>query len=327
MIIDVFCHYISEPIADRIRSVRCQPEDKAFHERWEEKFRYPRQSADPEVRLGLMDKYGIDVQALSLTGEVLRGFDAEGGAELCRLANDDNDAVCKAYPDRFVNVCIVSLIDMKTGMDELDRSISELDCRGITVASNQDGRGLDAPEFFPFYEKLAEHDLPLFIHPTHWGPHPLVDDSTEWEIMSLFGWPFDTTVAVWRLIFGGVLDRFPSLKIVMHHMGAMIPFFSGRVEVVGYWKLRHKLPRRISEYWNNIYGDAAICGGPPSSYSCGYDFFGPDRLMYGTDYPFGPEGGEMFIRENLAGVKSLNITGDDLQKVLSGNARKLLRIK
>ena len=116
----------------------------------------------------------------------MRGFDAEGGAELCRLANDDNYAVCRAYPDRFVNVCIVSLIDMKTGMEELDRSISELDCRGVTVPSNQDGRGLDSPEYFPFYEKLVEHDLPLFIHPTHWGPYPLVDDSTMGNHVSIW---------------------------------------------------------------------------------------------------------------------------------------------
>jgi len=325
MVVDVFCHYISRSVGEMIGKVRCSPEEKASPAMWEERFQYPRQSADSEVRLGLMDKYGIQVQALSLTAETLRGFDAGEAAEVCRRANNDNDAVCRAYPDRFVNICIVSLLDMKSAMRELDRSINELDCRALTVASNQNGRGLDSPEYFPFYKKLAEHDLPLFIHPTHWGSYPLADDSDGFDIMSLFGWPFDSTVAIWRLIFGGVLDRFPSLKIVMHHMGAMFPFFFGRVEI-GFSRIRKKLQRESSQYLSNIYGDTAVSGGFSEAYSCGYAFFGPDRLMFGTDYPFGAEAGEKFVRSILAGTRSINAPADHLEKILGGNARKLLKI-
>jgi aminocarboxymuconate-semialdehyde decarboxylase len=325
MVVDVFCHYFSKSVGEMIGKVRCQLEERASPAKWEEKFQYPRQSADPDVRLGLMDKYGIQVQALSLSAETLRGFNAEGAAEICQLANNDNYAVCRAYPDRFVNICIVSLLDMKSAMRELDRSINELDCRAITVASNQNGKGLDSPEYFPFYEKLAEYDLPLFIHPTHWGSYPLVDDRDGWEIISIFGWPFDSTVAVWRLIFGGVLDRFPSLKVVMHHMGAMFPYFAGRVEA-GSQKLSKKLSRQMSEYWSHIYGDTAISGGFSEAYSCGYAFFGPDRLMYGSDYPFGPEAGEKFVRSILAATRLIHAPEDHLEKILSGNARKLLKI-
>jgi uncharacterized protein len=325
MIVDVFCHYISRSVGEMIGKIRCKPEEKASPAKWEERFPYPRQSADPEVRLGLMDKYGIQVQALSLTAETLRGFNAEEAAEVCRLANTDNDAVCRAYPDRFANICIVSLLDMKSAMRELDRSIDELDCRAVTVASNQNGRGLDSPEYFPFYEKLVKHDLPVFIHPTHWGSYPLADDGDGFDIMSLFGWPFDSTVAVWRLIFGGVLDRFPSLKIVMHHMGDMFPFFFGRVEI-GFSRIRKKLQQESSQYWSNIYGDTAVSGGFSEAYSCGYAFFGPDRLMFGTDYPFGAEAGEKFMRSILAGTRSINAPADHLEKILGGNARKLLKI-
>jgi predicted TIM-barrel fold metal-dependent hydrolase len=325
MVVDVFCHYISRSVGEMVGKVRCNPEEKTSPAKWEERFRYPRQSADPEVRLALMDKYGIQVQALSLTAETLRGFDAEQAAELCRRANNDNEAVCRAYPDRFVNICIVSLLDTKSAMKEIDRSINELDCRAVTVASNQNGRGLDSPEYFPFYEKLVEHDLPLFIHPTHWGSYPLADDSEGFDIMSLFGWPFDSTVAVWRLIFGGVLDRFPSLKIVMHHMGAMFPYFFGRFEL-GFSRVVKERRRAPSQYLSNIYGDTAVSGGFSSAYSCGYAFFGPNRLMYGTDYPFGTEAGETFIRSILAGTRSINAPAEHLEKILGGNAKKLLKI-
>jgi aminocarboxymuconate-semialdehyde decarboxylase len=210
-------------------------------------------------------------------------------------------------------------------MKELDRSINELDCRGVTIASNQNGKGLDSPEYFPLYEKVAEHDLPILIHPTHWDSYPLVDMDKGWRMMHVFGWPFDTTQAVWRLIFGGVIDRFPSLKIVMHHLGAMIPFFVRRVEQNFKGLLADKLPRPISEYWGNLYGDTAT-DGTLGSYLCGYAFFGPDRMMYGSDYPFGAEAGEDFIRANLAGVKSMKIPAKEKTKILGGNAKKLLKI-
>lgn len=288
-------------------------------------FPYPVQNADPEVRLGLMDKYGVHVQALSQTTPVLLGFGAEDAAEICRRSNTDNYALCKGYPNRFVNICIISLLDMKSAMKELDRSINELDCRGVTISANQNGRGLDSPEYFPFYEKVVEHDLPVLIHPTHWESYPLVDMDKGWRMMHLFGWPFDTTQAVWRLIFGGVIDRFPSMKIVTHHLGAMIPYFSRRIEQNFNKFLKDKLPRHISEYWGNIYGDTAT-DGTVAAYPCGYAFFGPDRMMYGSDYPFGAEAGEDFIRSNLVGLKSMDIPSTNKEKILGGNAKKLLKI-
>jgi len=318
MIIDIFSHHISRTVGQLIGKAKYYGEGREFP--------YPHHNADPEVRLKLMEKYSIDVQALSQTTPVLLGFDAEGAAEICRLSNNDNYALCKAYPDRFVNICIVSLLDMDSAMKELDRSINELDCRGVTVAANQDGKGLDSREYFQFYEKLVEHDLPLLIHPTHWESYPLVDMDKGWRMMHVFGWPFDTTQAVWRLIFGGVIDRYPTLKIVTHHMGAMLPYFARRIEQNFNRFLREELPRHISEYWGNIYGDTAL-DGTVAAYPCGYAFFGPDRMMYGSDYPFGAEAGEDFIRENLLGVKAMDIPAEDMDKILGENAKKLLKIR
>lgn len=317
MVIDVFCHHISKSVGNILEKGKYYGEGKEFP--------YPPQNGDPEVRLALMDKYGINIQALSQTTPVLLGLSPQDAAEVCRLSNDDNYALCKAHPDRFVNICIISLLDMDSAMRELDRSINELDCRGVTISSSQNGKGLDSPEYFPFYEKIVEHDLPILIHGTHWECSPLMDMDNAWRFLHVFGWDYDSTQAVWRLIFGGVIDRFPSLKIVTHHLGNYIPFFVRRIEQNFNNFLRDKLPRHISEYWGNIYGDTAV-DGTAGAFPCGYAFFGSDRMMYGSDYPFGAEAGEDFIRENLAGVKAMAIPEDEKRKILRENAKKMLKI-
>ncbi len=317
MIIDVFCHHISGPVGEIIGRGKYYGAGKQFP--------YPAANADAGARLALMDKYGIDVQALSQTAPVLLGFNTAAAAEICRLSNDANAALCRAYPDRFVNIGLVSLLDMPSAMRELERCITALDCRGMTVASNQAGRGLDTPEYFPFYEKLAEHDLPLFIHPTHWDGYPLVSMEEGWRFMQMLGWPFDTSQAVWRLILGGVLDRYPNLKIVAHHMGALLPYFARRIEASYDRNWRDKLGHELDYYWQNVYGDTAV-DGTLAAYACGYAFFGADRLMYGSDYPFGAEAGEDVVRTNLAGVRAMAIPDAEEAKILGGNARRLLKI-
>jgi len=316
MIVDIFVHYVKKQTLVLLeQTAGFRGSSRGFG----------KNSDDPEVRLGLMDKYGIDVQAISQTTPAISGMSPEDAARICRICNNDNYALCKAFPDRFVNICMISLLDMNSAMDELKRSIETLDCRGLTISSNQNGKGLDAPEYSPFYQMAVEYDLPILIHPTNWESYPLVDMDTRWRMMHIFGWPFDTTQAVWSLIFGGVLDRFPTLKIITHHMGAMLPYFARRIEVQFKRMLVDKLPRHVTEYWKNIYGDTAV-DGTRAAYPCGYAFFGPERLLFGTDYPAGLEGGEDFIRENLAGVKAMNIPADEMNAILGGNAQKLLKI-
>ena len=104
MIIDIYCHHISKSVGKILEKAKYYGEGKEFP--------YPLQNADPEVRLSIMDKYGVDVQALSQTTPVLLGLSSEDAAELCRLSNQDNYALCKAHPDRFVNICIFSLLDI-----------------------------------------------------------------------------------------------------------------------------------------------------------------------------------------------------------------------
>lgn len=317
MIIDIFAHHLSERAGKLFAKAKYYGEGKEFP--------YPPQNADPEVRLGLMDKYGVDIQAISQTTPSLLGLNAEDAAELCRISNEDNFTLCKTYPDRFVNIGILSLLDVPSAMQELDRCLNELDCRGITISSNYNGKGLDSPDFFPLYEKCVEHDLPILLHGTHFESYPLVDMETGWRMMHVWGWDFDSTQAVWRMIFGGVFDRFPALKIITHHLGNMIPYYRRRIELNANKFLGDQLPRNISEYWGNIYGDTAM-DGEMAAFACGYAFFGSERIVYASDYPFGAEDGEDFIRENMKCVKAMLIPPEEKEKILGGNAKKLLKI-
>jgi uncharacterized protein len=317
MVVDVYCHHLSKKVAELVGKGKYYGEGKEFS--------FPSQNADPEARLALMDKYGVDVQALCQTTPVLLGLSPQEAAEVCRQSNNDNHVLCKAYPKRFVNIGIVSLLDVPGAMKELERCIKELDCRGVTISSSQNGKGLDSPEYLPFFQMTAEHDLPIFIHGTHWDCSPLMDMEHGYRFLHVFGWDYDGTNAVWRLIFGGVLDRFPKLKIVTHHLGNFIPFFKRRIECNVRKFLKNKLPRDITAYWGNIYGDTAV-DGTLGAFPCGYAFFGSDRMLFGSDYPFGAEEGEDFIRENLAGVKSMVIPDEEKEKILGGNAVRLLKI-
>jgi uncharacterized protein len=322
MIIDIFTHHISKSVEPLIAKAGyyVAPDEPGF-DMWKSKgqFFYEGANAVAEKRLAIMDRQGVDLHVLSQTTPVLLNSNPEQAQEICRLSNTDNYKLCKLYPKRFMNVAIFSLLDVKASLVELERNMNELDCRGVTLATNQDGKGLDSPEFFPFYEKLVEYDLPIWLQPINWSGYPLVQNDLGFNAMSQFGWPFDTTQAMWHLIFGGVLDRFPSLKIITHHCGAMFPFFGERFARYG----NAMLKRPFSEYCKNFYGDTALAGSVPAC-NCGYDFFGPDRMMYGSDYPFGGEPG---IKFSLESVRAMKASKSDIKKILGESARALLKIK
>jgi predicted TIM-barrel fold metal-dependent hydrolase len=326
MVIDIYCHHSSNSIEGMIHQASIVARSAATNEESSPvSFPFPLDASGAERRLAVMDKFGIDMQVICQTTPALFRLYPDDAAGICAASNSENYELCKTYPRRFVNVCILSLLDMRSALDEFQRSIDELDCRGITVSTNQNGKGLDSKEFFPLYERMAAHDLPLFLHPTFWESYSLADQAQSWGFMSTFGWPFDTTQALWRLIMGGVMDEFPTLKIVTHHMGAMMPFFASRAETV-YGMMRKGSDKSFSQYWDRIYGDTAMGGGRKAVFELGYEFFGPDHLLFGTDYPFGLDGGEAGIRGSLAGISSLSIPTDEKARILGTNAKELLKI-
>ena len=140
-----------------------------------------------------------------------------------------------------------------------------------------------------------------------------------------------------RMVFWGLFDRFPNIKIITHHMGGMVPYFEGRV---GYGldslgrrtdeaedlEARERLQGRPYDYFRRFYADTALFGALPAT-ECGLAFFGTERVLFATDFPFDPQGGALFIGETVRVVENMTASAEDKQAIFEGNARRLLRLR
>ncbi|KPK30933.1 MAG: hypothetical protein AMK69_02020 [Nitrospira bacterium SG8_3] len=314
MIIDFSSHMITREVEEKLSS-------KESFQRLQKNF--ASETSDPEERIKVMEKHGIDMQVLTQPTPIVVGLRTEETEEVCRITNDAIGKVCRSYPDKFVPFAIVSLLDVKQAIYELDRAVNEWGCRGVVIGTNQNNKGVDAPENGRFYEKVCEYDIPVFLHPMNWSSYDLVNEDP--AVMRLFGWPFDTTIALLRLIVSGTMERHPTLKVVTHHLGGgMFPFFSNRFNIK-FENLKKEMKRPLSESLERVYGDTAV-DGTAAALPCGHAFFGTERMLFGTDYPFSPEKGEVYLRENLAIIKSWDLPEEDKAKILGENAKRLLKL-
>src|SRR5207245_11814415 len=173
----------------------------------------------------------------------------------------------------------------------------------------------DGPEFAPIFARMAHHRLPIWLHPTR---TPLSADyegekRSKYDLWWAFGWPYETTIAMGRLVFAGLFDRHPDLAVITHHLGAMLPYFEGRagggLDQLGSRTedpddavALARLVRRPLDYFKMFYGDTALFGAPHAM-ECGLAFFGAARVLFGTDMPFDPEQGPGVIRDRIGATE------------------------
>ena len=298
---------------------------------------------DLEARLRMMERFPGYKQILTLSLpaiEFLAPHDRSPG--LARLANDGMAEIVARHPDRFpAFVASLPMNNVPEALHEMDRAIGELGARGIQIFTNVNGRPLDEPEFAPIFERMHAYDLPIWLHPTR-GPS-MTDYASEkkskFEIWWLFGWPYETSAACARMVFSGFFDRWPNLKVITHHMGAMIPYLEDRIgwgmdqlgartageDYTVIVKDMKAKGRRPLDYFHLFYGDTSV-NGSASAIRCGLDFFGSDRALFGSDCPFDPQGGPLFIRETLRAIGELKLEREVLDKLMHGNAERLLRL-
>ncbi len=223
-------------------------------------------------------------------------------------------------------------------MREIDRAIRDLGARGIQIFTNVCGKPIVAPEFLPLFEKMAAYDLPIWLHPYRGADSPdyPTEERSLYEIWWTFGWPYETSAAMARIVFAGLFDRFPDLKIITHHMGAMAPYFEGRLgpgwDQLGartsdedYSVVLKGLKKRPLDYFRMFHADTALFGAYEATL-CGLRFFGADRVLFASDAPFDPEKGPMYIRETIGIIDRLPITAEDRERIYWGNAVRLLKL-
>jgi aminocarboxymuconate-semialdehyde decarboxylase len=280
------------------------------------------------------------VLTLGLPSPELLG-DAAHSPEFARVANDGMAEMCRKWPKEFpAFVASLPMNNPRAAVEEMDRAINRLGARGVQIITSVAGRPLDDAEFFPVFERASDHhDVPIWMHPAR--PAARADYAGEpkskYEIWQVLGWPFETSVAMARMVFSGLFDKLPKLRIVTHHCGGMIPFFAGRAETL--WaqlgsrstdgdeaEVLKRLKKPPIEYFKMFYGDTVL-GGAAAPLACGLAFFGADRVVFASDCPFDPEGGPMFIREGIRSIEELGLPEGDKRKIYFGNAMGLLKLK
>ena len=332
--IDVFNHILPEAYVTRMNAVAPAFKDTG------KRMRGVPMLHDLDVRFRVMDAFPDYQQILSIATPPIEAYAGpEDAAGLAERANDGMAELVRKYPDRFPGfVASLPLNNPDATLREIDRAIGQLGARGIQIFSNIAGKPLDAPEFLPMFDVMARHDLPIWLHPYRGADSPdfKSEDRSQYEIWWTFGWPYDTSAAMARLVFSGVFDRLPGLKIITHHMGAMAPFFAGRLgpgmDQLGvrtsdqdYSTVLTRLKKRPLDYFKMFYADTALFGAYDATV-CGLKFFGADRVLFASDAPFDPEKGSMYIRETIAIIDRLPITNEERERIYSGNAIRLLKL-
>jgi predicted TIM-barrel fold metal-dependent hydrolase len=278
---------------------------------------------DLDLQLRDMDEAGVDVSVLSC----LLGWDAS--LEECRFINEHLSGVQKKYPGRFVGLAQAPLLEGKEALQELDRAVRSLGLLGVTITSQIKDISLDSPRLYDFYEKVCELDVPVFVHPA------LVPTGykflKDYDLPRVLGREIDLTVATTRIIAGGVLDRFPNVKLIIAHFGGGISAIKDRLLAKGY--RFGTLKRPFDEYFNMLYFDLAGFEGGLPALRCALLGIRPERLVFASDYPQDFAGvntdtgkGMEALREYIETVRRLEFKKEINEAILGGTAAGLLKL-
>jgi aminocarboxymuconate-semialdehyde decarboxylase len=258
--------------------------------------------------------------------------------ELARLANDTLAETCRLHPDRFpAFIASLPMNNVEASLQEIDRAVRDLGARGVQVFTNVAGKPLSAPEYRPIFQRMTALDLPVWVHPMRAAQFSdyASEQVSESEIWFSFGWPYETTACMTRLIYSGIFDELPGLKIVSHHMGGMIPYFHSKINL-GFRQIffgtaernplaeEAGLKKRPVEYYRMLYADTAL--GEVAPTRCGHAFFGTAHCLFASDAPFDPEQGRYLLRNTIKAVNALEIPQAEKDAIFSGNARTLLKL-
>jgi uncharacterized protein len=288
---------------------------------------------DFDSRFRDMDQIKDYRQIISLPNPPIEAFTTPAQAiELARVANDGMAELCRKHPDRFPGfVAALPMHEVEASVAEGKRAMDHLGAKGIQLFTNVNGKPIDAAEYAPLFALAAQYDLPIWLHPTRTADFP--DYTTEkfsrYEMWWCFGWPYETSVAMARLVLTGLFDRHPAIKIITHHGGGMIPFYDkrienglaslgGRTKEEDYSGVLKSLKRPFMEYFHYFYADTALFG-DSLGLDCAMKFFGSDRMVFASDAPFGP------IKLHTDAIDSRELDKATREAITRRNAEKLLK--
>jgi uncharacterized protein len=291
---------------------------------------------DLDAHFRTMDLFDDYVQIPSLANPPIEAYGSpDDTLDVAQRANDTMAELCAQHPDRFPSfVASLPMNNPEAAAGEAERAVRTLGAAGCLVYTNVLGAPLSEPRFRPVFTKLAELDHPLWLHPIRGPEHPdyRTEEKSEHELWFTFGWPHETALAMGRLVYSGVFDRFPGIKLITHHLGGLVPYLEGKISMgfrqAGEGDLTTNpvavdagLDRPVADYYRMFFGDTAV-NGIEKALACGLEFFGADHCVFASDAPFDPTGGSHLIREAIRLIDMLE--PEVREKIYHRNARALI---
>ncbi|WP_408590675.1 amidohydrolase family protein [Novosphingobium sp.] len=281
-----------------------------------------------EMRIAAMDATGIDKAILALTSPGVQPLlDVAEARGIAARANDHLAQACAKYPDRFIGLTAVAPQDPEWSAAEIRRGANELGFKGVQINSHTQGRYLDDPAFDPIFRALVEADQPLYIHPAT-PPDAMIGPMLEAGLDgAVFGFGVETGMHLLRLITIGIFDRYPSLQIMVGHMGEALPYWLYRLDYMHQAGVRSKryermkpLNKTIAEYFrSNVLVTNSGMAWEPAVRFC-QQVMGEDRVMYAMDYPYQYEAAE------VRAMDSMDLPPETLRKFFQTNAERWFKL-
>ena len=272
---------------------------------------------DLDERLAIMERQGLQMQALSLTQPMVYWADDDLGLQLCIAFNDAVSAAHQAHPDRYIGFACLPFQNTHLALQELERAAKLPGIRGVYMATAVRDRELGDRSFWPVYERCEALGLPIFLHPMMINNERL----KQYYMINCLGNPFDTAIAATHLIFSGVMDAFPKLEISLPHAGGALPILRGRLDQA--YKIRPEckaIARAPSEYLKRFTYDTISYNEEIMDYLVG--LVGADRIMVGSDYCF-----DIAYNDPVGVVRNMKLLDEKQRRlVLWDNAAQLLKL-
>lgn len=333
--LDAFCHIMPRPYYDRFFELDASTHAANLRKRVSN---IP-SLVDMDVRFAQMDEFGDYRQIINIAAPPVEDLGSLAiSKEMSRIGNESMAELVQKHPDRFAGfTAVVPLDDPDAAVRELDYAVDELGALGAQIYTHVHGGAMDAKEFDPFYERIAAKGKLLQVHPCRssaWADYP-TEERSKFEIWWTFGWEYDLSAFMARIVFSGVLERNPDLKMLIHHGGSMVPHFSGRVgpgldqlgartpesqkeDVHGY-----PLTRPHLDYFKMMYADTAMFGAA-HALRCSIDFYGVEHVLFASDSPYDPEKGPGYIRATIKNLGEIGLSQAEQDAIFFGNVTKLL---
>jgi predicted TIM-barrel fold metal-dependent hydrolase len=276
------------------------------------------------LRLKEMDEAGIDVQVISHGAPSVQKMDAEKAVRLARQANDRLHAAVQAHPTRFAGFAALPTPDPKGAADELERCVTKLGFKGGMIHGLTNGLFIDDKKFWPIFERAQALDVPLYMHPA--VPHPAVIEayykdyakSHPMLIRAAWGFTVETATQGIRLVLSGVFNAYPRVKIILGHLGESLPFSLWRIDSA--FAREEKSGKGFRDYFcEHFYITTSGNFSNPALLCCVMEM-GVDRILFSVDYPF------VANQPGVDWMEQVPLSPGDKEKILSGNAKKLMRM-